>query len=81
MFPGRGDQVCDAEPREVRRLRPPQIHSSLRGADWPGRCLGIENRKGTLRPGADADLVVLDCEGVVLSTWVKGREVWTRTEH
>ena len=27
---------------------------------WGARCLGIENKKGTLRPGADADLVVLD---------------------
>ena len=26
----------------------------------PARCLGIEHRKGTLRPGADADLIVLD---------------------
>ncbi|ETW74869.1 hypothetical protein HETIRDRAFT_332573, partial [Heterobasidion irregulare TC 32-1] len=31
----------------------------------PARCLGIENKKGTLRPGADADLVVLDRMGNV----------------
>jgi len=42
----------------------------------PAKCLGIENKKGTLRPGSDADLVVLDKEGKVLSTWVRGREVW-----
>ncbi|KAI9063916.1 carbohydrate esterase family 9 protein [Trametes sanguinea] len=36
----------------------------------PARCLGLEHRKGTLRPGADADLVVLDRKGKVLSTWV-----------
>jgi imidazolonepropionase-like amidohydrolase len=41
------------------------------------RCLRIENRKGTLRPGADADLVVLDRDGYVLSTYVKGRKVWS----
>ncbi|KAI8978188.1 Metallo-dependent hydrolase [Trametes punicea] len=46
----------------------------------PAKCLGVEHRKGTLRPGADADLVVLDRRGKVLSTWVKGREVWRR-EH
>ncbi|PCH35761.1 carbohydrate esterase family 9 protein [Wolfiporia cocos MD-104 SS10] len=45
----------------------------------PAKCLGIENKKGTLRPGADADLVVLDRKGNVLSTWVKGQEAWTRT--
>ncbi|THH11823.1 hypothetical protein EW146_g7906 [Bondarzewia mesenterica] len=36
----------------------------------PAKCLGIENKKGTLRAGADADLVVLDRKGIVLSTWV-----------
>ncbi|KZP27636.1 carbohydrate esterase family 9 protein [Athelia psychrophila] len=44
----------------------------------PAKCLGIESRKGSLRAGADADLVVLDSAGTVLSTWVKGREVWTK---
>ncbi|THH00199.1 hypothetical protein EW145_g7123 [Phellinidium pouzarii] len=44
----------------------------------PAKCMGIENRKGTLRAGADADLVVLNRQGDVLSTWVHGRQVWTR---
>jgi len=44
----------------------------------PAKCLGIENKKGTLRAGADADLVVLDYQGNVLSTWVKGKIVWGR---
>ncbi|KAG2369910.1 Metallo-dependent hydrolase [Suillus spraguei] len=38
----------------------------------------IENKKGTLRAGADADLAVLDHQGNVLSTWVKGKMVWAR---
>ncbi|KAJ7647690.1 carbohydrate esterase family 9 protein [Roridomyces roridus] len=42
----------------------------------PAKCLGIENTKGTLRPGADADLVVLDRQGIPVSTWVKGKQVW-----
>lgn len=44
----------------------------------PAKCLGIENRKGTLRPGADADFVVLDRKGNVLNTWVKGKKVWSK---
>ncbi|KAL5478928.1 NAG2 [Sanghuangporus weigelae] len=45
----------------------------------PAKCLNIETKKGTLRPGADADLVVLNKEGQVLSTWVRGRRVWKRS--
>ncbi|TRM69116.1 carbohydrate esterase family 9 protein [Schizophyllum amplum] len=44
----------------------------------PAKCLGIENRKGTLRPGADADFVVLDRLGNVLHTWVGGKQVWSK---
>ena len=46
----------------------------------PAKCLGIENKKGTLRAGADADLIVLNRKGYVQSTWVAGRQVWTRAE-
>ncbi|CAE6494007.1 unnamed protein product [Rhizoctonia solani] len=45
----------------------------------PAKCLGIEARKGTLRAGADADLVVMTPEGEVLSTWVSGKEVWSKS--
>ncbi|KAG8697211.1 hypothetical protein FRC08_006672 [Ceratobasidium sp. 394] len=44
----------------------------------PAKCLGIEARKGTLRAGADADLVVMSPEGDVLSTWVAGKMVWSK---
>lgn len=54
------------------------LSAAIRCATYnPAKCLGIENKKGTLRPGADADLVVLDKEGRVLSTWVAGKEVWS----
>ncbi|CAE7127794.1 unnamed protein product [Rhizoctonia solani] len=39
----------------------------------------IEARKGTLRAGADADLVVMTPEGEVLSTWVSGKKVWSKS--
>ncbi|KAG6850851.1 hypothetical protein H0H93_007469 [Arthromyces matolae] len=51
----------------------------LEGTDTlAGRCLGLESRKGTLRAGADADFVVLDRRGTVISTWVRGKEAWVK---
>ncbi|KAG9023346.1 hypothetical protein FRB95_013210 [Tulasnella sp. JGI-2019a] len=45
----------------------------------PAKCLEIEDRKGTLRSGADADLTVWDSHGNVLATWVGGKQVWERS--
>ncbi|GAK63560.1 putative n-acetylglucosamine-6-phosphate deacetylase from carbohydrate esterase family CE9 [Moesziomyces antarcticus] len=45
----------------------------------PAMMLGIADRKGFLRPGCDADLVVLDKRtGQVKQTWVAGKLVWSR---
>ncbi|KIK94768.1 carbohydrate esterase family 9 protein [Paxillus rubicundulus Ve08.2h10] len=44
----------------------------------PAKCLGIENKKGSLRGGADADLIILTRQGEVLGTWVKGKLVWEK---
>ena len=38
----------------------------------------IENRKGPLCFGADADLVILDRSGNVFDTWIRGEEVCLR---
>ncbi|KAJ7594920.1 hypothetical protein C8J56DRAFT_927969 [Mycena floridula] len=42
------------------------------------KCLKIEDKKGVLKAGADADLVILDQDGNVLSTWIRGKQVWKR---
>ena len=92
MHTWRSNNVCDVQPCEVclstlhlyyqanvwkndndNNLIPKHFSRTLRY-----RCLNIHNKKGTLRPGADADLVVLDREGNVLSTWVAGKEVWKK---
>lgn len=39
----------------------------------PAKVLGIENQKGSIFPGKDADLVVLNDKFEVLTTFVKGR--------
>ncbi|KAF9268588.1 Metallo-dependent hydrolase [Marasmius fiardii PR-910] len=65
--------------RNFSRFTGASIGQALKCATFnPAKCLGIENKKGTLRPGADADLVVLNREGKVESTWVKGKQVWKR---
>ncbi|KAI0667066.1 Metallo-dependent hydrolase [Trametes maxima] len=67
--------------RNFSRFTGCSLGEAIRCATFnPARCLCLESRKGTLRPGADADLVVLDRRGKVLSTWVAGREVWTRAD-
>ena len=38
----------------------------------PARCLGIDDRKGAIGIGMDADLVVLDDDYTVLQTYCRG---------
>ena len=42
----------------------------------PARVLGVESKRGTLRPGARADFAVLDAAGRVVETWIEGRRAW-----
>jgi N-acetylglucosamine-6-phosphate deacetylase len=43
----------------------------------PARVLGIEGERGSLRPGARADLAVLDDALRVRETWIAGRRVYS----
>jgi len=40
------------------------------------KALGIENKKGTLNFGADADFILLGEDYTVRSTWIAGRCVY-----
>ena len=42
----------------------------------PARLLGVEAERGTLRPGARADLAILGDRGEVVETWIGGRRVY-----
>jgi N-acetylglucosamine-6-phosphate deacetylase len=44
----------------------------------PARQVGLDNHKGTIEVGKDADLVVLDERLQVVATFVNGRNVYTR---
>ena len=41
----------------------------------PARCLGIDNRKGCIKAGMDADLVVLDTDYNVIQTYCMGKSI------
>ncbi len=43
----------------------------------PARIMGVENRKGTLTPGKDADLVIFDENITVLATLVHGKFIYS----
>ncbi len=43
----------------------------------PARLLGVDGERGSLRPGARADLALLDAEGRVVETWLAGRPAWS----
>lgn len=49
------------------------LQDAVTMATWnPARLLGIESRKGCLRDGADADIVLLEPDGAVFGTMVAG---------
>jgi N-acetylglucosamine-6-phosphate deacetylase len=56
----------------VREARFP-IHEALRAASAiPAAAIGVADRKGKLRAGYDADLVLLDTELQVRAVWCRG---------
>jgi len=46
----------------------------------PAKLLGIDDRKGSLEPGKDADIVLLDSDFSVWSTFVEGTQVYLRPQ-
>jgi N-acetylglucosamine-6-phosphate deacetylase len=46
----------------------------------PARQIGASDRKGKLEAGKDADFLILDDELTILSTFVRGREVYTNAK-
>ncbi|KAA8917090.1 hypothetical protein TRICI_000762 [Trichomonascus ciferrii] len=46
----------------------------------PARAIGVENKKGTLKPGSDADLTILDGQGNVKKVYKLGRKAYEATK-
>lgn len=69
----------DEAVRNAQRFASWSLHEAVAACTLrPARVLGMEGTRGTLRPGATADLVVLDAEAAVRETWVAGRRVFER---
>lgn len=69
--------------RNLSRFASIPLSMAIKCATWNvAQMLGgeVPKHKGSLTTGMDADLVVLSREGVVLSTWVAGREAWSVQE-
>lgn len=52
----------------------------IMGTATPAEAMGLAGRKGTLKPGADADVILLDEDLTVRMTIVCGRVVFNNTE-
>ena len=65
--------TMDCAVRGAMKFGRMSLHDSVRMATLnPARLLGVEHRKGVLRAGTDADVVVLSPEGEVRQTIVGG---------
>jgi N-acetylglucosamine-6-phosphate deacetylase len=54
------------------------LAQAIRGASYnPARVLGLQDRKGSLEEGKDADLVVLDPDLTVRLTFRSGRPIYS----
>lgn len=66
--------TLDQAVRNIMKFAGWKLQSAIRLATYnPAKLLGIENRKGQLAAGCDADAVVLSAEGKVLRTIIAGR--------
>ena len=63
---------------------------TLAGCSWPdairmatltpARIAGVDDRKGRLAPGADADVLALDGDGIVQRVWTRGHDAYQRAQ-
>nr|CDI52581.1 metallo-dependent hydrolase [Melanopsichium pennsylvanicum 4] len=71
--------ISDCVTNLARYANIPVHQAAYCASSNPAKMLGLQQLKGFLKPGCDADLVVLDrFTGRVKQTWVAGSKVWDR---
>ncbi|MBT1443497.1 N-acetylglucosamine-6-phosphate deacetylase [Shewanella sp. JM162201] len=68
--------MAGAVQNTVDMLGLPQAEALRMAGLYPAEFLGIANRVGTIKPGLNADLVLLDEAGKCRSTWIHGKQVF-----
>ncbi len=77
---GSASRMIDLVRTMVQKVNVPLHHAIKMGTENPARALGLEATKGSLSPGAKADLVVLSPTLEVLRTFSEGREIFRAKE-
>ena len=62
------------------RAKLPLWQAARAAALAPARSIGVEDKKGALAPGKDADLLLCDASFHIRQTWVRGRKVYDAEE-
>jgi N-acetylglucosamine-6-phosphate deacetylase len=69
--------TLDAAVRNIVKFTRASLPEAIQMASLtPARSIGVANRKGSLEPGKDADVVILDNDLTVLSAMVGGEVVY-----
>jgi N-acetylglucosamine-6-phosphate deacetylase len=71
-------RLCDAVRNMVELVGFPLAQAVEMATSTPARIVGVDDRKGSLAPGMDADITVLDRDLSVMLTMVEGRIVHRR---
>jgi len=71
-------RLCDAVRNMVEKADVPLREAVEMASTTPARVAGVTDRKGSIAPGMDADITVLDRDLSVMLTMVEGRVVYEK---
>lgn len=75
---GSSKSVLDGMKNLVKNLHMPLEKVWPMASLNPSKKYGFSNRKGSIKPGKDADFVVINKEFQVVATYIEGKEVYNK---